>query len=61
MRGAIAAVTGDPCPIRHAPYRARKRVPCDDEIRRLRREVARLCDLLREHGIEPGGSDRESA
>jgi ATP-dependent Clp protease ATP-binding subunit ClpC len=61
VRGAITAVTGQPGPIRRVPHRARKPVPRDDEIRRLRREVARLCDLLREHGIEPDGSDRKSA
>jgi hypothetical protein len=33
----------------------------DDEIRRLRREVDRLSNLLREHGIEPGEGDRKSA
>ncbi len=40
-------------------------VPRDDEIRRLRLEVARLSDLLREHGIEPGiepgDTDQKSA
>jgi hypothetical protein len=54
VRGAITAVTGGPGPIRAAPHRPRKPAPRDDEVRRLRREVARLCDLLREHGIEPG-------
>ena len=52
-------------PEKGAPRRARKPVPRDDEIRRLRREVARLRDLLREHGIdpgaEPGAGDRQSA
>jgi hypothetical protein len=33
----------------------------DDEIRRLRAEVARLSDLLREHGIEPDDGSRQSA
>jgi prophage maintenance system killer protein len=61
VRGAITAVTGDRGPIRHAVHRAHKPAPRDDEIRRLRREVARLGDLLREHGIEPGGSDQKSA
>jgi len=61
VRDAITALRGEPGPIRHAPRRARKPVPRDDEIRRLRREVARLCDLLREHGIEPGEGDRKSA
>ena len=54
VRDAITELLGEPGPIRHAPRRARKPVPRDDEIRRLRREVARLGDLLREHGIEPG-------
>jgi prophage maintenance system killer protein len=62
VRGAIMAVTGDPGPIRLAHHRGRKPVARDDEIRRLRREVARLTDLLREHGIEPTGpADRRSA
>jgi Clp amino terminal domain, pathogenicity island component len=61
VRGAITAVTGDSGPARHAPHRPRKPVPRDDEIRRLRREVARLCDLLRENGIEPGGTDQKIA
>jgi hypothetical protein len=33
----------------------------DDEIRRLRREVTRLSNLLCEHGIEPGEGTRKSA
>jgi prophage maintenance system killer protein len=53
VRGAITAVTGLPRPIRPAHHRGRKPVSRDDEIRRLRREVTRLTDLLREHGIEP--------
>jgi ATP-dependent Clp protease ATP-binding subunit ClpC len=61
VRGAITAVAGDPGPIRPAPGRARKPVPRDEEIRRLRREVSRLSDLLREHGIDPGAGDRKSA
>jgi prophage maintenance system killer protein len=61
VRGAITALVGEPSPIRRAPGRTRKPVPRDDEIRRLRREVARLCDLLREHGIEPGEGDQKSA
>jgi hypothetical protein len=56
VRAAITAATGHPHPARH---RGRKPVPRDDEIRRLRREVARLSELLREHGIEP--LDRKSA
>ena len=65
VRDAITELLGEPGPIRHAPRRARKPVPRDDEIRRLRREVARLGDLLREHGIEPGiepgDTDQKSA
>jgi hypothetical protein len=61
VRGAINTVTGDPGRARHAYHRGRKPVARDDEIRRLRREVARLSDLLREHGIEPGESDQKSA
>jgi prophage maintenance system killer protein len=62
VRSAIMAVTGGPGPIRPAHHRGRKPVARDDEIRRLRREVARLSDLLREHGIEPTGpASRQSA
>jgi Clp amino terminal domain, pathogenicity island component len=62
VRDAITAVTGERGSIRHAPRRARKAVPRDDEIRRLRTEVARLTHLLREHGIEPTASqNRKSA
>jgi hypothetical protein len=52
-RAAITAVTGDPGPVRRGHQRGRKAVPRADEVRRLRREVARLSSLLREHGIEP--------
>ena len=65
VRAAITAVTGQPGPIRPALGRGRKPGARDDEIRRLRGEVARLSDLLREHGIEPGiepgEGDRKSA
>ena len=61
VRAAITAVTGDPGHVRPAHHRGRKPVPRDDEIRRLRREVARLGALLREHGIEPGEGGRKSA
>ena len=54
VRGAIIAVTGDPGPGRPAHHRRHKPGPRDDELRRLRAEVARLSDLLREHGIEHG-------
>jgi prophage maintenance system killer protein len=61
VRGAITAVKGEPGPIRHTHHQGRRPVARDDEIRRLRREVARLSDLLRQHGIEPGESDRRTA
>jgi hypothetical protein len=61
VRAAIIAVTGDPGPGRPAHHRRHKPGPRDDEIRRLRAEVARLCDLLREHGIEPDDGGRQSA
>jgi hypothetical protein len=61
VRGAVTAVLGETGQISPAPHRVRKPVSRDDEIRRLRREVARLCDLLREHGIEPGAGGRKSA
>jgi Clp amino terminal domain, pathogenicity island component len=61
VRGAIIAVLGEQGPGGAVPHRVRKLVPRDDEIRRLRAEVARLCDLLREHGIEPGDGGRQSA
>lgn len=61
VRAAIIAVTGDPGPGRPAHHRRHKPGPRDDEIRRLRAEVARLADLLRENGIEPGGGGRQSA
>jgi Clp amino terminal domain, pathogenicity island component len=61
VRGAVTAVLGETGRISHVAHRVRKPVSRDDEIRRLRREVARLSDLLREHGIEPGAGDRKSA
>jgi hypothetical protein len=61
VRAAIIAVTGDPGPGRPARHRRHKPGPRDDEIRRLRAEVARLSDLLREHGIEPDDGGRQSA
>ena len=61
VRGAITAVAGGPGPIRRAPGRAHKPGLRNDEIRLLRREVARLSDLLREHGIEPGEDNHKSA
>ena len=61
VRGAVTALLAEAGRIGPAPHRIRKPVSRDDEIRRLRQEVARLADLLREHGIEPGTSDRKSA
>jgi hypothetical protein len=61
VRAAIIAVIGDPGPGRPAHHRRHKPGPRDDEIRRLRAEVARLGDLLREHGIEPDDGGRQSA
>lgn len=61
VRAAIIAVAGDPGPGRPAHHRRHKPGPRDDEIRRLRAEVARLSDLLREHGIEPDDGGRQSA
>ena len=61
VRAAIIAVTGDPGPGRPAHHRRHKPGPRDDEIRRLRAEVARLSDLLRENGIEPGDGGRRTA
>ena len=61
VRAAIIAVTGDPGPGRPAHHRRHKPGPRDGEIRRLRAEVARLSDLLREHGIEPDDGGRQSA
>ena len=61
VRAAIIAVAGDPGPGRPAHHRRHKPGPRDDEIRRLRAEVARLADLLRENGIEPGDGGRQTA
>jgi hypothetical protein len=61
VRGAVTALLAEAGRIGPAPHRVRKPVSRDDEIRRLRREVARLGDLLRQHGIEPGEADRKSA
>ena len=43
------------------PHRVSKLVSHDDEIRRLRQENARLANLLREHGIDPDATGRQSA
>jgi hypothetical protein len=61
VRAAIIAVTGDPGPGRPARHRRHQPGPRDDQVRRLRAEVARLSDLLREHGIEPDDGGRQSA
>jgi Clp amino terminal domain, pathogenicity island component len=61
VRAAIIAITGDPGPGRPVHHRRHKPGPRDDEIRRLRAEVARLSDLLRENGIEPGDGGRQTA
>jgi hypothetical protein len=61
VRGAVTALLAEAGRIGPMPHRVRKSVSRDDEIRRLRQEVARLADLLREHGIEPGAGDRKSA
>jgi len=61
VRAAIIAVTGDPGPGRPVHHRRHKPGPRDDEIRRLRAAVARLSDLLRENGIEPGDASRQTA
>jgi hypothetical protein len=61
VRGAVTALLAETGLLAPSPQRARKPASGDDEIQRLRREVARLCDLLREHGIEPGAGDRKSA
>jgi prophage maintenance system killer protein len=61
VRGAVTALLAEAGRIGPGPHRIRNPVSRDDEIRRLRREVARLADLLREHGIEPGTGDRKSA
>src|ERR1700722_7967829 len=61
VRAAIIAVTGDPGPGRPVHHRRHKPGPRDDDIRRLRAAVARLCDLLRENGIEPGDGGRQTA
>jgi ATP-dependent Clp protease ATP-binding subunit ClpC len=61
VRGAVTALLAEAGQIGPAQHRVRKPVSRDDEIQRLRQEVARLTDLLREHGIEPGAGDRKSA
>jgi hypothetical protein len=61
VRAAVAALLPMIGPARAGHRRGRKPPAREDEIRRLRLEIARLSDLLREHRIEPGGGDRRSA
>jgi prophage maintenance system killer protein len=65
VRGALAPVLPRFGPGRPGHRRGRKPPTPADENRRLRLEIARLSDLLREHGIEPGiepgETDRRSA
>jgi prophage maintenance system killer protein len=61
VRGAVTALLTEAGRIGPAPHRVRKLVSHDDEIRRLRQENARLTDLLREHGIDPSATGRQSA
>jgi ATP-dependent Clp protease ATP-binding subunit ClpA len=61
VRGAVTALLTEAGRIGPAPHRVRKLVSHDDEIRRLRHENARLTDLLREHGIDPSATGRQSA
>jgi ATP-dependent Clp protease ATP-binding subunit ClpC len=61
VRGAVTALLTEAGRIGPGPHRVRKLVSHDDEIRRLRQENARLTDLLREHGIDPSATGRQSA
>ena len=61
VRGAVTALLTEAGRIGPVPHRVRKLVSHDDEIRRLRQENARLTDLLREHGIDPSATGRQSA
>ena len=54
VRGALGPVLPRFGPGRPGHRRGRKPPTPADENRRLRLEIARLSDLLREHGIEPG-------
>jgi prophage maintenance system killer protein len=61
VRAAVTALLTEAGRIGPAPHRVRKLGSHDDEIRRLRQENARLTDLLREHGIDPSATGRQSA
>jgi hypothetical protein len=61
VRGALAALLPGPGPSRPGHRRGHKPAAREEEIRRLRLEVAQLSALLREHGIEPGEGRRRSA
>jgi hypothetical protein len=61
VRGAVTALLTEAGLLGPAPHRIHKLVSRDDEIQRLRLEVARLADLLREHGIDPRAVGRQSA
>jgi Clp amino terminal domain, pathogenicity island component len=61
VRAAVTALLTEVGRIGPVPHRVRKLVSHDDEIRRLRQENARLTDLLREHGIDPSATGRQSA
>ena len=61
VRAAVTALLTEAGRIGPVPHRVRKLVSHDDEIRRLRQENARLTDLLREHGIDPSATGRQSA
>ncbi|HME64101.1 MAG TPA: hypothetical protein VKG61_04305, partial [Streptosporangiaceae bacterium] len=61
VRSALATLLTGPGPARPGHRRGHRPPAREDEIRRLRLEITRLSDLLREHGIEPGEGDRKSA
>jgi hypothetical protein len=61
VRDAVTAVLTEAGQSGLVPHRVSRLVSHDDEIRRLRQENARLADLLREHGIDPDATGRQSA
>jgi ATP-dependent Clp protease ATP-binding subunit ClpC len=61
IRGALPAMLPKIGPGRPGHRRGRKPLAPEAEIRRLRLEIARLSDLLREHGIDPGEAGYRSA